>query len=874
MFIVFSSEEGRAQNTSEVVQKSLTEHQFSTSHEHWRITSEHRSSTSGVHHIYFQQLVSGIPVKGTESSLHLAANNVIINENIQFVAPEKLVLTNEFPNVISPQRAVESVARQMGYSVTAPIEVVEKERSIFDEIWLTDGGISEREIKAQLIYAVNENNTYDLVWVLDVLQPDYLHWWVFEVNAENGLIINKEDRMKTCYSHDHSEGTLDYNKNLFNIENYKPEDTVEAAACEECYKVFALPLESPYFGDRTIVENPAHPIASPFGWHDIDGEPGAEFTVTLGNNINAFEANFVFGYHPDGGSTLDFTGSDFGTEYSLNTPYIDASITNLFYWTNILHDITYQYGFDEAAGNFQVNNYNRGGSGGDSVVAHGQSIDRPCNASFSTQEDGVSPLMIMNVCSDKDGDFDSTVMAHEYAHGLIARLTGGAVIPNCFRHAENPAEGWCDWLGVLLTIKPEDTGATPRAVANYLSGLGPAGGGIRPYPYSTDMNVNPLTYADIPSQTGVHKVGAVWGEMLWEVTWILIDNYGFDLDIYNFTGVLNQDAGNIMAMAIVTEGLKFTECQPGFVAARDALLLAAEEIYGAEVVCEIWPAFARRGLGFIADQGDSDIKGDERISFRNPWDGPIFEAEYEEFCFYGGIYESLSGGLPLGGTYSGPGVIDNGDGETFNFDPAMAGLGIHTVTYHFPETICAPAFDVFKDDLVVFDDLTPPDINCLADVRVVIGLEESYFLADFTDYNTVSDTCPGNVIVSQNPPIGTLLEIGETEITLTASDTAGNEATCSFILRLVYISIDEGDPREFLTFFPNPGREFITVVNTFQRRIESIEIRDMQGRLIDQFGIYNSDVTNEISVEVLSSGSYFITLKFPENDLVMRLLKR
>jgi extracellular elastinolytic metalloproteinase len=602
---------------------------------------------------------------------------------------------------------------------------------------------------------------------------------------------------------------------------------------------------------------------------------GAEYTSTKGNNVDAFEGNFVFGYHPDGGSALDFTAFDFDTEYSVSTPYIDASITNLFYWTNILHDITYQYGFDEAAGNFQQNNYTNVPGRGDPVVAHGQSIDRPCNASFNTQEDGVSPLMIMNVCITKDGDFDSTVMAHEYAHGLIARLTGGAVIPNCFRHAENPSEGWCDWLGIILTMKTEDTGETPRSIANYLTNQGANGGGIRPYPYSTDMNMNPLTYADVPSQIGIHKVGAIWGEILWEVTWTLIDSYGFDPNSYNFTGNINEDAGNIMALAIVTEGLKFTPCQPGFVEARDALLMAAEEIYGADVVCELWPAFAKRGLGFIADQGDSDIKGDERISFRIPLDGPIFEAEYEDFCFYGGIYEALSGGLPLGGTYSGPGVIDNGDGATYNFDPAAAGIGTHTVTYNFPETSCSPANTALKEDIVVLDDLTSPDLACLADVRVVIELEESYFLADYTDYNTVSDTCPGDVIISQSPPIGTLLEIGETEITLTARDTAGNEATCTFILTLSFVIInDEGDPRDYLTFYPNPGRELITIINTFERRIEAIEIRDMQGRLVDQFGIYNSNITNDISVEVLSSGSYFITLKFRDEDVVMRLLKR
>lgn len=42
----------------------------------------------------------------------------------------------------------------------------------------------------------------------------------------------------------------------------------------------------------------------------------------------------------------------------------------------------------------------------------------------------------------------------------------------------------------------------------------------------------------------------------------------------------------------------------------------------------------------------------------------------------------LGGASPTGGTYSGPGVTDNGNGETFSFDPAAAGgPGTYTITY-------------------------------------------------------------------------------------------------------------------------------------------------------------------------------------------------
>ncbi len=53
-----------------------------------------------------------------------------------------------------------------------------------------------------------------------------------------------------------------------------------------------------------------------------------------------------------------------------------------------------------------------------------------------------------------------------------------------------------------------------------------------------------------------------------------------------------------------------------------------------------------------------------------------------DLCEDAGIQENLGGGSPTGGTYSGPGVTDNGDG-TYDFDPSVAGVGPHTLMYSY-----------------------------------------------------------------------------------------------------------------------------------------------------------------------------------------------
>ena len=70
-------------------------------------------------------------------------------------------------------------------------------------------------------------------------------------------------------------------------------------------------------------------------------------------------------------------------------------MVQLFYTNNMLHDWTYHHGFDEAAGNFQENNYDRGGRGKDYVRAETQDVTGSNNANFYTPRDGRPPRMQM-----------------------------------------------------------------------------------------------------------------------------------------------------------------------------------------------------------------------------------------------------------------------------------------------------------------------------------------------------------------------------------------------------------------------------------------------------------------------------------------------
>ena len=101
-----------------------------------------------------------------------------------------------------------------------------------------------------------------------------------------------------------------------------------------------------------------------------------------------------FNSSPDGGASLDFDNPIDFNEHSQS--YRDAATTNLFYTNNMIHDLAHHYGFDEASGNFQANNYGRGGTGGDYVRAEAADGNGTNNANFGTPvTDGGTPRMQM-----------------------------------------------------------------------------------------------------------------------------------------------------------------------------------------------------------------------------------------------------------------------------------------------------------------------------------------------------------------------------------------------------------------------------------------------------------------------------------------------
>jgi extracellular elastinolytic metalloproteinase len=546
------------------------------------VTDEVFSELSGVTHLYLRQLHQGIPVYNGQLHVNVTKDGQILSVNNAFLPGLASSVSAVGPE-LSASQAVAFAAQHLGIGLAGEPKALSAPEGARQTTRIANTGLSLSPITAQLSWLPVRRGEARLVWNFNLETLDRQHWYDFTVDAASGKVWTRFDW------------------------------TADAS-----YTVYAQPVESPQHTSplppsdaRTVVTDPhlAAPNASPNGWHN---NGTTSFTNPQGNNAHAYEdrdgnnAAPALGSQPNGGAGLNF---NFPINLSADpSQSIPAAVTNLFYWNNIIHDVQYQYGFNEVSGNFQTNNFGRGGAGNDFVRAEAQDNalgGSNCNANFSTPPDGSLPRMQMFLCNmatpSRDGDYDAGVITHEYGHGISIRQVGGPNNSSCLNNSQQPGEGWSDWLGLVYTARAGDTGPQPRGVGSYLFGR-PPDGTIRGQRYSTDPAINTWTYSSIAGMSIPHGVGSVWAQAIWEVYWKLVDEYGFSSNLYNATG----GAGNQRALQYINEGFKNTACSPTFLQTRDGIIQAATTLNGGADVCRLWEAFAAFGLGVNATTGGSN----------------------------------------------------------------------------------------------------------------------------------------------------------------------------------------------------------------------------------------------------------------------------
>jgi hypothetical protein len=319
---------------------------------------------------------------------------------------------------------------------------------------------------------------------------------------------------------------------------------------------------------------------------------------------------------------------------------VDAATANLFAMHNRMHDWSYFLGFTEGNYNLQLSNFGNPSAGGQlptggeldpeigNVQAGALTGGNPSylgrdNANQITLNDGIPGITNMYLWQPiagafyapcVDGDYDMSVIGHEYTHAISNRMVGGPDGNLTGLQAGAMGESWSDLVAVeyLQEYGLAPASGNPFAVGGYVTGH--PGRGIRNY----GMNVSPLNYSNVGYDTTgpqAHSDGEIWSAVNFGIRQAFVQQYDFaypssnaqlQAECANGQRHVTECPGNRRWMQLVFDA--FLLMQPGvsMVDARDAYLAADRMRFGGAHQALLWREFARRGLGANASSAGAE----------------------------------------------------------------------------------------------------------------------------------------------------------------------------------------------------------------------------------------------------------------------------
>jgi extracellular elastinolytic metalloproteinase len=327
---------------------------------------------------------------------------------------------------------------------------------------------------------------------------------------------------------------------------------------------------------------------------------------------------------------------------------IDAAVTNLFAMHNRMHDWSYFLGFTETTYNLQDSNYGNGTPGpfpgreADPEIGNAQAgaLDGGApsylgrdNANQVTLQDGIpgitnmylwQPIAAAFYAPCVDGDYDMSVIGHEYTHAISNRMVAGPDAGLVADQSRAMGESWSDLSAVEYLNEHgyvPTGGENPFAVGPYVTGNHQTG--IRNHA----MNDSPLNYSNVgydlacnqdlvtsecTGETQVHADGEIWSATNFSLREALVAKHGAGdaaTQLRCAGGELPADQcpGNRRWAQIMFDAFLLMQSDVSMLDARDAYLAADQLRFGGANATELWRVFASRGMG----AGASTTGGDD-----------------------------------------------------------------------------------------------------------------------------------------------------------------------------------------------------------------------------------------------------------------------
>jgi hypothetical protein len=239
----------------------------------------------------------------------------------------------------------------------------------------------------------------------------------------------------------------------------------------------------------------------------------------------------------------------------------------------------------------------------------------------------------------------------------------------------------------------------------------------------------------------------------------------------------------------------------------------------------------------------------------DPWDDVCLDTEPI----------ALSGGMPEGGTYSGPGVSDG------TFDPAVAGAGTHTITYTYEdENGCSN----FAEETLTVNNLPEPELG----PDTTVCADQSIILDATIPGATAYEWYPGGQTSAQITVDTTGIGIGTEMFIVYVTDENDCVGMDSITIEFEDCTgIGELAGVNNITLYPNPGQgEFnlqVEAKTPIELNVEiynnkGVTVYEKQGIRVSQSELIRLDLSTQ------AEGIYLVNVYNQQGKWVEKLIIR
>jgi extracellular elastinolytic metalloproteinase len=446
-----------------------------------------------------------------------------------------------------------------------------------------DGGPLKNIIKANLIWFPLDNNYLRLAWEIIITLPNDM--------AQYRVIIAADER-KERNEDDNNGISIDDDPRILYCKDLTQRVRAVARVCDEKEpsrrKEIDFPLSTDAYSPHLVNDTAILMIRD---WIDNDSTTGYAAAAHMGESGTPYRCTEF----RDGNMPVFRPAENSDDEKVLTT----------FYLCCYMHDLCYGLGFREIEGNFQRDNFGQGGMQGDPVDIRVYPEAVYGTANMSTPSDGSAPVMNVGLVerTNRHTALDSTVVFHEYMHGVTNRLVGGALDVRALDSPQSAGmgEGWGDYIACTI-LDVDVVGAWVVDDAK----------GIRKYRYDNAFPDNfgslgrgryGTRYGKIP----VHAIGEIWCTALLEMNKRIGEN------------LKDERRGKRLGLQLVIDALKLSPTNPSFLNMRDSIMVALDFMKdGGKISSEdhlkakkgIWQAFGKKfGMGIGAKSNGAQLTG-------------------------------------------------------------------------------------------------------------------------------------------------------------------------------------------------------------------------------------------------------------------------